>query len=71
MLHFGKVTHAAQQAVCDTRRTAGTLRHFKRALFAHLQTHIAGATANNMLEIGHLVKLQALHDAETVAQRRS
>ncbi len=71
MLHLGEVAHAPQQTVGNTRRPPGAAGHFQRTLLAHLQPHKARAAPDDMLQIGDLVKLQALHDAEAVAQGRS
>ncbi|MNP83967.1 hypothetical protein D3C76_1830750 [compost metagenome] len=70
MLHLGEVTHATQQTVGNTRRSARTASNFQRALLAHLQPHITRTAPYNMLKIGNLIKLQSLHDTKTVTQRR-
>ncbi|MNF01653.1 hypothetical protein D3C80_2006720 [compost metagenome] len=70
MLHFRKVAHTAQQTVGDAWRTARTLGHFKGPLIAQFKPHKARAAANDVLQIGDLIELEALHNPEAVAQRR-
>ena len=69
-LDLGVVAHAAQQAVGDARRAARALRDARRALGVDGHAEDAGRARHDALELGDGIELEALHDAEAIAQRR-
>ena len=55
--HFGKIAHAAQQAVGDAWRTAGASSDLKRAFRVQGQAKDTRRTADNGRQIGGAIEL--------------
>ena len=68
--HLCEIPHPAQQPVGDARRAAGPLGDADRAVGLQLQLQDARAPHHDPGQLLRIVELQALHDAEAVAQRR-
>ena len=66
---LGIVAHPAQQAVGNAGRAARAARDFKAAFHIDGRGQQAGAAHDNALQLFGGVKLQARHNAKTVAQR--
>jgi len=66
---FGVVAHATKQPVGDTRRAARAGRNTCRAFGVDRHAEDSGRTRHDLLELRHGVELEALHDAEAIAQR--
>jgi hypothetical protein len=66
----GEVAHAAQQAVGDARRAARALGDLGRAGGVDRHAEDAGRAVHDAGQLGDVVELEPLHDAEAVAQRR-
>ncbi|KAG0926324.1 hypothetical protein G6F31_018429 [Rhizopus arrhizus] len=69
-LDLGIVAHAAQQAVGDTRRATRAARDLASAIGGAVDAEDAGRAAHDPGQLFDAVELQALDDAEAVAQRR-
>ena len=64
---LGEVAYPAQQAIGDSRRTAGALGDFRRALRLDLQAENAGRPTDDGRQVLDVVELQALDDTEAIA----
>src|SRR3569623_8615 len=68
-LDLGVITHTAQQAVGDARRAARAAGDFSGALTLHHEIQNRRGTLHDRDQIVGTVKLEPLHDTETIAQR--
>src|SRR3569832_1792561 len=66
---LGVITHAPQQAVGDARRAARAAGDFSGALTLHGEIQYRRGTLHDRDQIVGAVKLEPLHDTETIAQR--
>ena len=64
------IAHAVEQAVGDTRRAARAAGDEARTVRLDGYIEMAGVDINDLRQLISGIKLQALDDAETIAQRR-
>ncbi|MCY1176788.1 hypothetical protein D9M73_170720 [compost metagenome] len=67
--NFGEITHPTQQSVGNPGRATGTAGDFEGAFRVQRQTQDARRTTDDRRQVGVIVELKTLNDAETVAQR--
>ena len=67
--YFGKVARTAEQAIGDARCATATTCDFFGAAFVHFNLENLSGAVKDDEKIGRLVEIEAVHDAETGAQR--
>ena len=68
-VHQRPVTHTTQQAVRNTRRTAGTTGNLGETLGGNLHIHQTRTAAQHQFKLLHRIKLQVTGKTKTVTQR--
>jgi hypothetical protein len=67
--HGSEVAHPAEEAPGDAGRAAGAAGDLQRAVVGQIEVELAGAAADDRVQLVHVVELQPQRDAEAVAQR--